>query len=301
MKILIIEDMLEHFEILKRHILASEVLSDPVLFHAPSLRDGVNVIKNEKINLIFLDLSLPDSNSLDSLIEIKNIDDEIPVIVVTSHGIEDLGTQALRKGAIDFVCKEDIDAKHIRVVIKYALERQQIRDDLVKAKLLAEKAASVRTAFLANMSHEIRTPLNLIIGTADLLKETQLTPQQRKLVHTFSKAGDHLLMLIDNILDVSRIEAKGLNCIEESFDLNEVGFEVSELMGVLCRQKKIDFDYLISNHGSTHLIGDKTRIKQIMLNLLNNAVKFTEKGSIKLELVSQPLENQKIAVEITIT
>lgn len=302
MNLLIIEDNFSHYNLLKRYIIDSNLLESPHIEHADSLEEGIIKLRETTYDLIFTDLFLPDSDNLDNINRILEINNGAPLIVITSHEVEELGIEAIRRGAIDFVCKDNLDSIHIRTIIRFALERQKIRKKIIDAGIEAQRVAAMKASFLANMSHEIRTPLNLIVGAANLLSETPLTPQQKKYVDTFSRASDHLLTLLDNVLDISRIEAKGLDCVEEGVDLNEVGIEVCELINVLCRQKKLEFDYLIESSGkATKVLGDKVRIKQVMLNLLNNALKFTEKGSIKLELKSKEIENESVSVQLKVS
>jgi signal transduction histidine kinase len=288
MKFLIVEDNEDHFWTLKRFIVECGLYSVCQVDGARSLEEAVAAVGQTGYNLIFLDLTLPDSNSLESIRTLKDAAPDVPVVVVTSHGVEELGVDSLRFGAIDFVNKMDLNRTSVRTIIRYALERQQIQSELIRARSEAQNAANAKSAFLANMSHEIRTPLNLIVGAADLLRESQLTPEQRRLVRTFHSASDHLLALIDNILDVSSIEAIGLNCSDSPFDLEECFSEACDIVGFVCESKNLLFDYRIGKIPTGSLIGDRRRVRQVMLNLLNNAVKFTDSGSVNFSVDYSP-------------
>lgn len=280
MKFLIVEDNEDHFYTLKRLIVECGLYNVCQVDGALSLSEAVNAVKDTIYDLIFLDLTLPDSNSLESIRTLKEASPDVPIVVVTSHGVEELGVDSLRFGAIDFVNKQDLNRTSVRTVIRYALERQQIQSELIRARSEAQNAANAKSAFLANMSHEIRTPLNLIVGAADLLRESPLTPEQQRLVRTFHSASDHLLALIDNILDVSSIEAIGLNCSDSPFDLEHCFSEACDIVGFVCESKNLLFDYRIGQLPPGALIGDRRRVRQVMLNLLNNAVKFTDSGGV---------------------
>lgn len=296
MKFLIVEDNEDHFWTLKRFIVECGLYSDCRVDCARSLAEALKSVLQVEYDLIFLDLTLPDSNSLESIRTLKDSAPDVPVVVVTSHGVEELGVDSLRFGAIDFVNKLDLNRTSVRTVIRYAMERQQIQSELIRARSEAQNAASAKSAFLANMSHEIRTPLNLIVGAADLLRESSLTPEQQRLVRTFHSASDHLLSLIDNILDVSSIEAVGLKCSDSPFDLEECFFEACDIVGFVCESKNLLFDYRIGKIPDGPLIGDRRRVRQVMLNLLNNAVKFTDSGGVRFSADYAPPEGGNIGV-----
>ena len=156
----------------------------------------------------------------------------------------------------------------------------------IEAKDAADKALSANEAksqFLARMSHEIRTPLNGMIAVGQLLGETRLTHQQRDLVNTIRCSGETLLALITDILDFSKIEANKLSLFIHDFSLQNIIEDTIEIAGLKAAQKKLHVAYSLSPHVPETLRGDSTRIKQVLLNVLYNAVKFTESGIILLE------------------
>ena len=200
----------------------------------------------------------------------------------------DMELKALRKNGEEFPVEITLNpvrtaqGSWIAVGIRDLTERKLAEERLIAERQRAEDASKTKSAFLAAMSHEIRTPMNSILGMADLLWETELTAEQRQYVEVFRRAGARLLALIDDILDVSKIESGRLALELVAFDLEEVVDQVVELIGLKARSKNLRLISRILPGTATSLVGDPTRLRQILINLMGNAVKFTHSGEVLL-------------------
>lgn len=182
--------------------------------------------------------------------------------------------------------------KHIHHLEEKITERtaeiEQANIELKYAKLEAEKANEAKSEFLANMSHEIRTPLNAVIGFSELLQYSIKDPKQQNYIKTINSSGNSLLLIINDILDLSKIEAGKMELQYQPVTLHTILDEIKNIFIQNTHNKNIQFSIDIPNDIPKVILFDEVRIRQILLNLVGNAVKFTEKGHIKLAIKATP-------------
>ena len=192
------------------------------------------------------------------------------------------------------VLTHNVNKMSVRLAEVYAeldtelLAREKAQEDLASAGEVALASSQAKSEFLANMSHEIRTPMNAIIGMAELLSETPLSTEQERYVNIFQAAGQSLLALVNDILDLSKAEAGRFRIEHLPFDLHQLISETVAMLAPRAEEKGLEIRYSIADDVRTALVGDSLRVRQVLTNLIGNAIKFTEAGHIELLIENDP-------------
>jgi signal transduction histidine kinase/HPt (histidine-containing phosphotransfer) domain-containing protein len=236
------------------------------------------------VDVVLLDLSLPDARGLGALAAVRQRARTVPIVVLATDDDRHVAEDAIAASAQDYLIKQELDPRSLARAIRYAVEIRRAEQRVRAAREEIDRAQRLNSEYCATLSHEIRTPMHTVLGMAELLSETALTPQQKKYVTTLQRAGDHLLALVDDVLDAARIDAGQVSIESTRFDLNQLVEEVLDLMRNAAHKKGLELRYAREPGIPPVAVGDPRRIRQVLLNLLGNAIKFTERGSVEFRI-----------------
>ncbi|MCL2109211.1 MAG: response regulator [Oscillospiraceae bacterium] len=252
-------------------------------FTAQSGAEAIEIARKISPDLILLDIVMPDMNGFEVLSRLQNIEEtrNTPVIFITGLSETDDESKGLELGAADYI-RKPFDPTVVRHRIRNQIQIVNLRRELEAAAEEARSANRAKSDFLANMSHEIRTPMNAIIGLTELLTEEPLPDNVRVTLQKISTAGITLMGLINDVLDISKIEAGKLTLNPDKYDVANLLSEIVNINLVRIGDKPITFRLDIDKNLHRELYGDDLRLKQILNNLLSNGFKYTREGSVTL-------------------
>jgi signal transduction histidine kinase/HPt (histidine-containing phosphotransfer) domain-containing protein len=274
------------------------------LHYAPSGVNAIDRLNIFKPDLILLDVMMPELDGIETCRIIKNhpVWKFTPTVIITALNSKEDLARCLEAGADDFVSKP-VHRLELRARVNSMLRIKSQHDrlqvaiaEIQLAKDAAELSARAKSDFLAMMSHEIRTPINGVLGMTQLLSTTQLTAEQHKYVTTAQISGEMLLSTIDDILDFSKIESGKLDLEERPLDLQILLQDITDLLSPKATAKNLTLTHHLATSVHRCIVSDVTRLRQILLNLVNNAIKFTATGGVTIacEAAATPDDNYEI-------
>jgi signal transduction histidine kinase/HPt (histidine-containing phosphotransfer) domain-containing protein len=262
--------------------------------HVETLGEAIGCLTSgPPCDTILLDLSLPDSRGIATLERLIAAAPHLPILVLTGLDDEATAIEAIRKGAQDYLVKGEVSGSLVVRAIRYARQRKQMEEEL-------KKADAAKNQFLANISHELRTPMNSILGMIELTLGEALSPKVRDCLQTAKESADTLLQLLNDLLDFSRIEARAMDLESVPFSPREIVEKAIKTLGMRAGEKGLDLVYEVPDDVPDRVVGDPLRLRQILLNLVGNAIKFTSKGEVAIRVAVESRDPPEVCLRFSV-
>lgn len=281
-KLLLIEDDEDDF-VLTRDLLDELVEGQYTLDWASSATEGEAELAKNEHDVCLMDYRLGEDDGLSLLKKAPALGFTSPIIMLTGQDDTEVDTSALKGGAVDYLVKSQLNGARLARAIRYAVARREVeREQLERLRVEAESRS--KSEFLAHLSHELRTPLTAILGYTDILLHRSASKKDESDLQTIKRNGQHLLSLLNDVLDLSKIAAGRLEINMQTVDLNSFLAELRSLMEVAAKEKKLSLRFVAHKPLPRSIHTDPIRLRQILINLIGNAIKFTERGYVEVKI-----------------
>lgn len=261
--------------------------------------EALVLLKQNKHDICLLDFQLGSLNGLKVLKQAINAGCTIPIIMLTGQSDSQLDNNALDAGAVDYVIKSELNTTRFHRAIRYALSRKEVENERLE-RIKAETKNRSKDKFVAHLSHELRTPLTSILGYTELLLSHQENTHIKSELNTILNNGKHLLGLLNNVLDLSKIAADKLELNNADIALDNFITDLYALMSVTAEDKGISLNINTTTPLPLEINADPIRLRQVFINLIHNAIKFTDNGAVTIDIWLQT-EADKNTLYFTIT
>lgn len=286
-EILLIDDSPQDRGLVRSALLQGAPLRRFIFHEASNGVEGLKLLKSIEPDCVIVDINMPHMSGLEFLIEVNQESTPVapyPVIVLTGSLESDATKTALQQGAQDYITKDAIYPEVIPRLIDNAIERHKLMVRLSESERAADAANRAKSALISNISHEIRTPMTAVVGLTEVMLDGSITSEQQHHLEMIRDNGNFLIEIVNDLLDLSKLEAGMLEFVPEVTELNAFLLETIDLMQVRAREKGTSLLFQPSTELPVAIHIDPIRLRQVLINLLSNAIKFSPQGEVTLEV-----------------